>query len=433
MEWFRLDENTVTELEKLLAAEPCSGAGVILRLAWRAGLMRDEIHALQWKQVDFERALLRLPDRDVPMDEDLMRCLRQWQTLCGQYSPYVIVSEHKRTHMLPESISRLARSALDRAGLTGVRLADLHYNYILRQSAQQGWQEALRTSGLSIATYRGRPRYKNARSSAKAKKASSPALPHGEKNERERLQAVLKENRLSPAGLALWLYCDTGLQYTEISSLTWEQVDLEHHLLHLADRDEPLSAELVSLLCEVLETRGPVSETHVLLSPHARKPIPRARLSNLTKELLAKNGLDPDLPARLRSNGTRESRQRRLLAYAARHGGISLRAAMELLGLTENAARELLTQLTAEGQLTRDHPVYRPVGAETTAAQRESRIRAVLAEHGPCSARALSERLGMAPRMIQRALEPMLARGEIAKEADMSRPGHPLSYTLIHP
>ena len=110
MEWFRLDENTVTELEKLLAAEPCSGAGVILRLAWRAGLMRDEIHALQWKQVDFERALLRLPDRDVPMDEDLARCLRQWQTLCGQYSPYVIVSEHKRTHMLPESISRLARN-----------------------------------------------------------------------------------------------------------------------------------------------------------------------------------------------------------------------------------------------------------------------------------------------------------------------------------
>ena len=396
MEWSKLDESTITELEKLLAAEPCSGAGVILRLAWRAGLMRDEIYALQWKQVDFERALLRLPDRDVPMDEDLMRCLRQWQTLCGQYSSYVIVSEHKRTHMQPESISRLARSALDRAGLTGVRLADLHYNYILRQSAQQGWQEALRTSGLSIATYRSRPRYKNARSSAKAKKASSPALPHREKNEREQLQAVLKENRLSPAGLALWLYCDTGLQYTEISSLTWEQVDLEHHLLHLADRDEPLSAELVSLLCEVLETRGPVGETHVLLSPHARKPIPRARLSNLTKELLAKNGLDPALPARLRSDGARESRRRRLLAYAARHGGISLKAAMELLGLSESAARELLTQLTAEGQLTRDHPVYRPVGAETTAAQRASRIRAALAEHGPCSARELSERLGTA-------------------------------------
>ena len=125
--------------------------------------------------------------------------------------------------------------------------------------------------------------------------------------------------------------------------------------------------------------------------------------------------------------GTQEIR----IAYVLE--GHKLERAMELLGLSESAARELLMQLTAEGQLTRDHPVYRPVGAETTAAQRESRIRAVLAEHGPCSARELSERLGMAPRMIQRALEPMLARGEIAKEVDMSRPGHPLSYTLIHP
>lgn len=68
-----------------------------------------------------------------------------------------------------------------------MRLADLHYNYILRQSAQQGWQEALRTSGLSISTYRSRPRYKNARQQRQGEKASSPALPHGEKNERERL------------------------------------------------------------------------------------------------------------------------------------------------------------------------------------------------------------------------------------------------------
>ena len=84
MEWSKLDESTITEL---LAAEPCSGAGVILRLAWRAGLMRDEIYALQWKQVDFERALLRLPDRDVPMDEDLMRCLGNGRPFAGNTVP----------------------------------------------------------------------------------------------------------------------------------------------------------------------------------------------------------------------------------------------------------------------------------------------------------------------------------------------------------
>lgn len=117
MEWAKLDESTIKKLEKLIASEPCSGAGVILRLAWHTGLMRDEIYALQWEQVDFERRLLHLSDRDVPMDEDLERCLRQRQALYGQYGPYVTVSEHKRTHILPPSISRLACNTLDRAGL----------------------------------------------------------------------------------------------------------------------------------------------------------------------------------------------------------------------------------------------------------------------------------------------------------------------------
>jgi len=87
MEWTKLDKNTIENLEELLASEPCSGAGVVLRLAWRAGLMRDEIYNLQWGQVDFKRKLLRLSGRDVPMDEDLDHCLRQWQTLYGQYGP----------------------------------------------------------------------------------------------------------------------------------------------------------------------------------------------------------------------------------------------------------------------------------------------------------------------------------------------------------
>ena len=178
------------------------------------------------------------------------------------------------------------------------------------------------------------------------------------------------------------------------------------------------------LLCEVLETRGPVSETHVLLSPHARKPIPRARLSNLTKELLAKNGLDPALPARLRSDEAREPQAQApcVCRTARRHFAQSRHGAARPFRERRAGAAHAAHR---RGQLTRDHPVYRPSARETTAAQRASRIRAALAEHGPCSARELSERLGMAPRMIQRALEPMLARGEIAKEADMSRPAIP--------
>lgn len=430
MKWVELDEKTVGELEKLLASEPCSGAGVILRLAWHAGLMRDEIHALRWEQVDFGRGLLRLSDREVPMDGELARCLRQWQTLVGSDCPYVAFSEHKRTHMLPQSISRLARGTLDRAGLTEVRLADLHYNYILRLSAQRGWQETVRSAGLSIATYRSQPRYRGARSSAR-ETAPSPALPHGGEAERERLRAVLKENRPSPAGLALWLYCQTGLQYTEIAALTWEQVDLARGRLCLAGREEALPAELTDTLRELRAARTPDDDPHILLSPKARRPIPRARLSNLTKELLARNGLASDLPARLRADTESGEREGKTLEYAARHGSISVGDCMALLGLTESAARALLGRLSAEGRLMRDHRVYRPAGAKTTAEQRETAIRGYLAAHGACDAAELSEALGMSRRTVQRAIEPMAARGEIAKEP--SAAGGALRYTLRIP
>jgi len=99
-----------------------------------------------------------------------------------------------------------------------MRLADLHYNYILHQSALQGWQEALRTSGLSIAMYRSHPQYKNTHSTAKAKSAGSSLPPHNEKAGWEQLQTTLTENHLSPAGPAILLYCNTGLQYSCVKS-----------------------------------------------------------------------------------------------------------------------------------------------------------------------------------------------------------------------
>ena len=45
--------------------------GVIVRLAWLAGLSRDEIAALCWEQVSFMDERLELPDRTIPMTEQL--------------------------------------------------------------------------------------------------------------------------------------------------------------------------------------------------------------------------------------------------------------------------------------------------------------------------------------------------------------------------
>lgn len=118
---------------------------------------------------------------------------------------------------------------------------------------------------------------------------------------------------------------------------------------------------------------------------------------------------------RYRSVKERERYKHELLAYTSQYECVSLRDYMMLLNLTENAARELLGQLVSEGHLVPDHRVYRPVGVETTVMRRESAIRSYLVAHGPRSAAELSAALNMAPRMVQRVLNPMIVRGEAVK------------------
>lgn len=228
-EWIALDPATKENLEDLLAKNPCSIAGLVLRLAWRAGLLRNEIQSLQWDQVDFDKKQLHLPNRDIPICEDLDRCLAQWKTLYGEYGPYVAVSEKFHRPLTPESISNLVRITLRNAGIANVRLADLHYNYNLEQIAGHGWQQALRTTGLSRDSF-WKQRYKVAHVEDAARSIENHSLPNNETCDRERLQKILEDNRSTPAGVALWLAYSAGLQYKEIAALTWQQVDLEHSM-----------------------------------------------------------------------------------------------------------------------------------------------------------------------------------------------------------
>ena len=48
-------------------------AAVAVHLAWQLGLLRQEIHDLTWEQVDFASSVVRLPDREIPMEPELRR------------------------------------------------------------------------------------------------------------------------------------------------------------------------------------------------------------------------------------------------------------------------------------------------------------------------------------------------------------------------
>ena len=89
--------------------EQAGPEGVVLRLAWQAGLTREEISALTWNQVSFLDNRLELPDRMVPLEPDLRAELWRLYEAQGDLSPRVVLSSRGKTPLAPESISRLAR------------------------------------------------------------------------------------------------------------------------------------------------------------------------------------------------------------------------------------------------------------------------------------------------------------------------------------
>lgn len=66
MQSYTLNRPDGALLCRVLEQHTNDAAGAILRLAWMAGLMRDEIQHLTWAQVDLLGEQLLLPDRAVP-------------------------------------------------------------------------------------------------------------------------------------------------------------------------------------------------------------------------------------------------------------------------------------------------------------------------------------------------------------------------------
>lgn len=137
-------------MQRVFARTSGGAAEVVLRLAWLQGLHRAEITALRWDQVDFAGRALLLPDRTIPLDPSAEACLRAWYVRCAGNPECVAVSDRDQTPMRPESVSRLARQALNSEGLA-LSLLDLRRDFILRQIEAHGWSYAAQVSGAAAA------------------------------------------------------------------------------------------------------------------------------------------------------------------------------------------------------------------------------------------------------------------------------------------
>ena len=145
----RPDEAAV---RRILERHPYDAAGMIFRLAWLAGLMRNEIVSLRWGAVNFLNQEIELPDRSVPLCPELEQYLSRISERMDWGSDYVLLSDRLHKPMQPQPVSRIVRQELDAEGQTAVRLIDLRHDFIIRQLLQHDWQYVSRITGVEAVT-----------------------------------------------------------------------------------------------------------------------------------------------------------------------------------------------------------------------------------------------------------------------------------------
>lgn len=398
-------------MERLLEAHPCDRAGVALRLAWRAGLTRDEIVELTWAQVDQDGALLRPRGREVPLDGETAACLRRWR-LTQKNAPERVLP------MAPQSLSRLARRTLDEAGQTRVRLLDLRIDYVRRLLQTHDWPYVLRVSGFSVTTYR--------LLLAQFKGSEGPAGPPSRDGESDglKLWKVMQAERGTPAGVALWLSQHLGLTAGEIVRLTWDAIDFDTGVVRLARGEAPLTQSVRGVLLEERARRTPEDDPHVILTPRTRRPMDAARLSTLVRDALIRGGVENCSLTDVRRGVRREEAERRILDLARRNGSVMRGDVTALLNVPEGTAYRRLLELTEKGRLVRVNARYYLPGDVVPPERQAEAVKEYIARYGAAYRQDIAELLHIGARPAARLLSRMVAEGELV------RPGRSRRYTL---
>ena len=404
---YQLNRPDPAAMERLLTRHPYSPEGAILRLAWLQGLSRAEITDLVWDQVDLDSKALLLPDRTVPLDPSTEACLRKRRTLYALRSDHVVVSDRGKRPMPPESISRLARQALNSEGQTA-GLMDLRHDFVIRQIEERGWPYAARVSGMAVSTLRDAfsPYLRTAR--------PQPPAPPADKDEREYLLwRIVQQEGSSPAGLALWMGWQLRMQPGEIAGLTWDQVDFARNLLRLPGGEVSMGSRLRRMLSETLARRKDPAEERVFTSPATGRPMERAQLTAAARTALLRGGLEGVSLRDLCAEGRRADQSRMLAEQAAAQGWLERGDVMRLLGVSRTAARQQLLRLREAGVLVRVGERYYPAGAVTPPEEQLAVIQTYLREHGSGRRQDFLRLLNVSPAQGTQILRRLTARGEL--------------------
>lgn len=402
-------------IERILARHPHSPEGTILRLAWLEGLSRAEIVNLTWQQVNLENKIIILGNRTVPIEENAFICLSERFRLYGNKSEYVVTADRKASAMPPESVSRSARIALNEEGITA-SLKDLRQDYVRRQLQERGLAYAAMVSGMAVATLRGmfpaeiRP--------------ETPPKTETLLNQSESeflLWKIVQTEGESAVGLALWMCWKLLMQPGEIIALTWDQVDLENGVFHLANRDVMIGSRLSRLMWDVYKKQAKFNEPRVFVAPSTGHPMDISRLTVLSQTALIRGGLgDMDLRT-LYTWAVRSEGNKVLISYAKEHGFLTRENAMELLHISKATAWRQLMTLQESRQLIRVGTRYFPPESIVPPEEQYSAVINYIKEHGTAQRRELTELLNIAPTQATYILRNMVSEGKLLLEGKRYR------------
>lgn len=395
-------------MRRLLDRYPFGPEGAILRLAWLQGLSRAEITALTWDQVDPERGSLSVSGREIPLAPSTAQCLALRRRMYGDLSDHVVLADRGKRPMTPQSVSRLARLALDSEG-QDADLMDLRHDWVLRQLEVHDWAYVARISGMAVVTLRGRfgP-------CLQKKPADSPS-PLTRQDEAEyTLWRVVQQEGSSTAGLAIWMCWKLQMQPGEAAALTWRQVDFEQNLLRLPDRALPMGTRLRRLLLEAWERQKGLPTDKVFVAPTTGRPIDLSRITSVTRTALIRGGMESVTLRDLSAWSNRQEDDRRLLDLAAQRGFLTRSDVMDLLNVSDSTAWRCLSRLQGRG-LTRVGAKYYPQGTVVSPEEQSAAIRDYLRRRGIASRQEFVELLRVTPHQATYILKNMVDRGELER------------------
>ncbi|MFB0920444.1 MAG: hypothetical protein QMB62_06130 [Oscillospiraceae bacterium] len=429
-------------MQLLLSHEDCSPAGTILRLAWFCGLLRNEITFLLWEQINFTAGELVLPDRRIPLTDQMLSYLSRLHEQNSQYSQHVLISGRKTAPMAEQSVSAIARKALDTYGQNNVRLNDLRIDFIIRALGNNSWEQVSYISGVDLPTLQ--EHYLPYAGEGAARESEKAEITQ---EVRDALTGFLKKEGFSMVGLSVRFVWQLGIPVPSLPLLSWQHIDFENAMAVFEDRSVAIPGDFIQILRNVKCSRNS-AYPNIILNETRQNPTDAFFIQKAVQQALIRSGIMgitlPDLqndywrlhaselrgllrrapelsvefysvPKNISLELTRPSEDT-LIEFLRTNVSADREALKSALSLSEPETGLLLRRALSAGKIVRVGFRYYLPDSVVHRENQKAVILQYVALHQPVTSSELSVLLGFQERrQIYWAINPLLKSGELVR------------------